>query len=207
MPDIVDTDIPDEDDGLEDLNPPIVNEDYGVADLQDIPYAIAETVQEHNDPEQELEVPGDLQVPDPDDEVDQDLQEPPEPIPEVPDPRAIQPRHSQRTRAKPQRLIPTLNSTKTYQSTAAVTTHLTHPEEHEDPNYLVVADYVMTQYSMKAGMKHFKESGEKAVSKELYQLHFCDTFEPINPKDLTPEEDQDVLDIPHVSQRERKPNY
>ena len=30
VPDIVDTDIPDEDDRLEDLNPPIVNEDYGV---------------------------------------------------------------------------------------------------------------------------------------------------------------------------------
>ena len=43
-------------------------------------------------------------------------------------------------------------------------------------------------------MKHFKESGEKAVSKELYQLHFCDTFEPINPKDLTPEERQEVLE-------------
>ena len=106
----------------------------------------------------------------------------------MPDPGAIQPRRSQRACAKPQRLIQFLSSTKTYRSTAVVTTHLVHREEHEDPNYLLVAHYVMTQYSMKAGMKHFKECGEKAASKEFYQLHFRDTFEPFNPKDLIPEE-------------------
>ena len=110
----------------------------------------------------------------------------------MPDPGAIQPRRSQRARTKPQRLIPTPSSTKTYQGTAAVTTHLVQPEKHEDPNYLLVAHYVMTQYSMKAGMKHFKEHGEKAASKELY---FRDTFELINPKDLTPEECQEVLEF------------
>jgi hypothetical protein len=42
----------------------------------------------------------------------------------------------------------------------------------------------MTQYSMKAGMRKFKERGKKAVSKELSQLHFRYTFEPLHPKSL-----------------------
>jgi hypothetical protein len=48
---------------------------------------------------------------------------------------------------------------------------------------------------MKAGMKHFKERGKHAASKKLHQLHFRDTFEPVDPKDLTLEEElQEVLE-------------
>jgi hypothetical protein len=47
---------------------------------------------------------------------------------------------------------------------------------------------------MKAGLKRFKECGEEAVSKELSQLHFHGTFEPINPKDLNKEERQQLLE-------------
>jgi hypothetical protein len=43
-------------------------------------------------------------------------------------------------------------------------------------------------------MKEFKERGEGALSEELSQLHFRDTLEPINPKDLTDEERQEVLE-------------
>jgi hypothetical protein len=39
-------------------------------------------------------------------------------------------------------------------------------EAHMDPEYTLVA-HIMVQYSMKAGMKEFKERGEDAVSKEL----------------------------------------
>jgi hypothetical protein len=47
---------------------------------------------------------------------------------------------------------------------------------------------------MKAGMKQFKECGKEAVSKELSQLHFRDTyFEPVNPKELA---DQDMMAKP-----------
>jgi hypothetical protein len=52
----------------------------------------------------------------------------------------------------------------------------------------------MAQFSMKAGLKRFKECGEEAVSKELSQLHFHGTFEPINPKDLNKEERQQLLE-------------
>ena len=81
VPDIIDTDIPDDEDGLEDLNPPSINEDYGVADLQDIPHAIAKTVKQREDQVQEPEVSEeDLQVQDPNDEVNHDLEQPPESI-------------------------------------------------------------------------------------------------------------------------------
>jgi hypothetical protein len=39
----------------------------------------------------------------------------------------------------------------------------------------------------------FKECGKEAVSKELSQLHFRDTFEPVNPKELA---DQDMMAKP-----------
>jgi hypothetical protein len=47
---------------------------------------------------------------------------------------------------------------------------------------------------MKAGLKRFKERGEEVVTKELSQLHFRDTFEPINPNDLNEEERLQVLE-------------
>jgi hypothetical protein len=61
----------------------------------------------------------------------------------------------------------------------------------------------MVQYSMKAGMKQFKQRGEDAVSKELSQLHFRDTFEPLNPKDLTNEERKEVLES-HLFLKEKR---
>jgi hypothetical protein len=56
---------------------------------------------------------------------------------------------------------------------------------------------------MKAGMKEFKERGEDAVSKELSQLHFRDTFEPIHPKDLSDEQRKEVLES-HLFLKEKR---
>ena len=52
----------------------------------------------------------------------------------------------------------------------------------------------MTQLSMKAGMKRWGRPATKAVSKELQQLHFRDTFEPVNHKTLTKTEYDAVLE-------------
>ena len=52
----------------------------------------------------------------------------------------------------------------------------------------------MTQLSMKAGLKRWKEKGETAVTQELEQLHFRDTFEPINHKDLSKKDYDEVLE-------------
>jgi hypothetical protein len=151
----------------------------------------------------------DFQVQDPNKEVKPALQQPPEQIvTKVPDPAgATEPCRSQGTQAKPQQLVPSLCSTKSCQRTDAVNTkchpvtattnakvHLVHPEEHEDQNRILVAHHIMTHHSKKADMKHFKERGEQAASKELHQLHFQDTFEPVDPKDLRREERQEVLE-------------
>jgi hypothetical protein len=109
----------------------------------------------------------------PDESLGPDPSQPPEEIdPEVLYPGANPPRRSQKARTSPERLIPSFGG-KSYESTAGVTAHLVHPE---------------------AGKKEFKERGEDAASKNLSQLHFRDTFEPINPKDLADKDRQEVLE-------------
>ena len=65
-------------------------------------------------------------------------------------------------------------------------------------NYGVDWDHIMhvtmTQLSMNAGMKRWGQPATKAVSKELQQLHFRDTFEPVNHKMLTKTEYDAVLE-------------
>ena len=39
--------------------------------------------------------------------------------------------------------------------------------------------------SLKAGLKLHGKRAEKAVSKELQQIHNMDTFHPIKPEDMT----------------------
>lgn len=60
-----------------------------------------------------------------------------------------------------------------------------------------VNDYVihviMTQYSLKAGMKLFEERGEKATLKELQQLHDMKTFKPVDATTLTKEQRKAAL--------------
>jgi len=123
----------------------------------------------------------------------------------VSDPGAPKPCRLQCAQAKPQRLVHSLTSAKTHESTAAVNTgcHSVHPEEHEDPNCVLVAHCLMTQHFVKAGMKHFKERGEKAASAKLHQLHCRHTFEPLNPADLTREELQEVLES-HAFLKEKR---
>jgi hypothetical protein len=122
--------------------------------------------------------------------------------PEVPDQGVIGPQRSRRTRHKPQRLIPQFGR-KSYESTAATSIHLIHPDDHMNPAYTLVAHHIMTQYSMKAGIKRFKERGEAAVTKELSQLHFRDTFEPIHPKKLNEQERKEVLES-HLLLKEKR---
>ena len=81
VPDIVDTNIPDDEDGLEDLSPSTINNDCGPDDLQDIPHAIAETIEQPKGSVREPEAPeDDFLVQDPNNQVKPDLQQPPEPI-------------------------------------------------------------------------------------------------------------------------------
>ena len=65
-----------------------------------------------------------------------------------------------------------------------------HPDVHLDFNAAHVMHIIMTQLSMKAGMKHWGERGTGAVSKELQQLHHHDTFELVDPKMMMSEDFQ-----------------
>jgi len=60
-----------------------------------------------------------------------------------------------------------------------------------------VEDYVIhviiTQYSLKAGMKIFEERGEKATMKKLKQLHDMQTFQPVDGNELSRQQRKDAL--------------
>ena len=53
---------------------------------------------------------------------------------------------------------------------------------------LFVMAFMMTQYSLKAGMRKFGAKAKKGLRKELEQLHIMDTWEPQDPTKLTREE-------------------
>ena len=74
-------------------------------------------------------------------------------------------------------------------------TNVQHPDVHLDFNAAHVMHIVMTQLSMKASMKHWGEHGTRAVSKELQQLHHCNTFEPVDPKMMTSEDFHEALKL------------
>ena len=53
---------------------------------------------------------------------------------------------------------------------------------------------VMTQMSMKAGLKAWGTKAKKAVYNEMKQLHLCDTFKPLHWKELSPDQKSQVLE-------------
>ena len=54
--------------------------------------------------------------------------------------------------------------------------------------------YAMTQLSMKAGMRQWGEPTTEAVSTELEQIHYRDTFDPVNHHSPSKEEYEKVLE-------------
>ena len=86
---------------------------------------------------------------------------------------------------------------------AQETVHLIHPDNHMDPRYILVAHTIMTQLSMKAGMKQFQSRGAKAITTKLSQLHFRDTFEPVDSRHLSKEERSQVLES-HLFLKEKR---
>ncbi len=65
-------------------------------------------------------------------------------------------------------------------------------KEHEDgvtkDQWATVVHYVMTQYSFKTALKKFLGQAEKAVGKELLQVHTRNTFVPKHALELSPEQ-------------------
>jgi hypothetical protein len=168
------------DDGTGDLNhPPTVNYDYGLDKENNIDQPLAQDIklQAHNPIQDPVKPPQDAQdeFPNKREQVKPDPPLPSEQHPKAPDQGVIGLHHSSCVCYKPQRLVPTLGR-KSYESTAAVTTHLIHPDNHMDQAYVLVAHCIMTQYSLKAGMKRFKERGKEDVTKDVSQLHYQDTY-------------------------------
>jgi hypothetical protein len=54
--------------------------------------------------------------------------------------------------------------------------------------------HAMTQYSLKKGLKKFKEVREEVVSKELLQLHMRDTFKPQDAEELSTNQKKGALE-------------
>ena len=198
------TDFDEFDEEADGLEPPTVNDNFGVED--DAPAAppstdfyaptaendpvLAPTFEDTTDPSPISET----NIPPPIHHADFTVT-PDSPVPD----EIAGARRPQRVRNQPQRLIPTFAG-KSYKSTAATQIQgvdrdeTIHPDYHLNEQYALITFYIMTQLSMKAGLKRWKEKGESSVSDELSQLHLRDTFEPLNPKGLTKEEFKKVLE-------------
>ena len=50
---------------------------------------------------------------------------------------------------------------------------------------IVISGYLMTQYSLKAGMCKFGEQAKDVAMTELTQLHVMDTWQPEDPRKLS----------------------
>ena len=92
-------------------------------------------------------------------------------------------RRSTQNRVRPTEYIPIMKGKK-YEV-------LFNKMQSESP--MVVAT-IMTQLSMKAGLKAWGDPAKAAVKEEMKQLHMRDTFQPRHWKSLTPEEKEWLLE-------------
>ena len=86
-----------------------------------------------------------------------------------------------------------------------------HPDAHmafsqltKDVEPKAVA-IIMTQLSLKAGLKEWKGKAEDAARAEMKQLHMRNTFQPVRIEDLTPEEKASILES-HMFLKKKRDN-
>jgi hypothetical protein len=121
-------------------------------------------------------------------------------------------RRSTRTRFAPkQSYIPSMSGSSKY---AYAVTQLTsqgtlYPDAHmffhesipqEEPDVVAA---IMTQLSLKAGLKQWGDKATAAVRSEMKQLHFRDTFKPMHWKDMTHAQKQTILES-HMFLKEKR---
>jgi hypothetical protein len=84
-----------------------------------------------------------------------------------------------------------------------------HPDAHMFFNHCVsqeppdVVAMIMTQLSLKAGLKEWGEKGTKAARSEMKQLHFRETFKPYHWSELSHTQKQSVLES-HMFLKEKR---
>ena len=57
-----------------------------------------------------------------------------------------------------------------------------------------IMGHILTQLSLKHGLSEWQQQGEQVVTKELSQLHYRDTFEPVDPSTLSKKEMERVIE-------------
>jgi hypothetical protein len=107
--------------------------------------------------------------------------------------------------------IPSLSGSSKY--AVAVTQLESHGVLHPDTHMFFqtsmnrcepdVVAAIMTQLSLKAGLKAWGKEAKKAVRSEMKQLHFRDTFRPMHWKELTHTQKQSVLES-HMFLKEKR---
>lgn len=118
------------------------------------------------------------------------VQEAPQVRFEEPEPEPVaetQVRRSTREKRRPNDYVPSMKGKKYSNAQFDVF------DEMQKTSPTVVAT-IMTQLSMRAGLKAWGEPAKRAVKDEMSQLHFRDTFRPRHWKDLTKEEKARLLE-------------
>jgi hypothetical protein len=87
--------------------------------------------------------------------------------------------------------------------------YVVHPDAHmfyntgierQEPDVVAA---IMTQLSLKAGLKAWGSEAKEAVHSEMKQLHFRDTFKPMHWRDLTHQQRQTILES-HMFLKEKR---
>ena len=131
----------------------------------------------------------------PDPEVKLEADDGPDKIPGV--------RRSTRVRTKPKDYIPSWKGTNYTFTVEQLETkgalypdlHLLFQQSMLDPSEPDVMVAIMTQLSLKVGLKQWGKKGHQAAYSEMKQLHFRDTFVPLHWNDLTQEQRLTVLEL------------
>ena len=119
-------------------------------------------------------------------------------------------RRSTRVRTKPNAYNPSMTGTKySYAVTQLESQGVLFPDAHmfvqedfyqADPD---VVAYVMTQLSLKAGLKAWGDKAHAAAESEMKQLHFRNTFKPMHWSELTEIQRKTVLES-HMFLKEKR---
>jgi hypothetical protein len=110
-------------------------------------------------------------------------------------------RRGTRTRIQSKSYVPSMKGNKYSFAITQLEEHgALHPDFHmcfcevameEQPDVVAA---IMTQLSLKRGLKEWGAEAEEAVYSEMKQLHLRNTFRPMHPKDLTEEQRKCVLE-------------
>jgi hypothetical protein len=167
----------------------------------DVPEQAADTVIQIND----------LDTPAPDPPPIQVETAEPIPIPVAPAP-ATQPegpRRSTRTRTQTKSYTPSMVGTRYSYAVMQLENGVLNPDAHmfvQEDFYQAEPDVVaaiMTQLSLKSGLKKWGDRARDAIEAEMKQLHFRNTFKPMHWKDLTETQRKTVLES-HLFLKEKR---